>query len=452
MITEGKSGTVFYRNGEGSVSTIVSGAGARVTDSSGREYIDAMGGVAVQIVGHGNETIARAIGDAAKGYAYSYTQNFTNPHQEALVERLTERLGFDPQSKYYFGSGGSDANEMAIKFAREYHLSRGDQQKYKVIRREHAYHGNTLGTLAVSDRPSWRQNYEPYYFPSPVVPGWLTARDLLRFDGDEGALTNYALRELERTIWSEGPRTISAIILEPVSGSSIAGAGLPAGYLEGVRELCDRHNILVISDEVFVGYGRLGLPRAMAGLGAEPDITTLGKGLGSGYTALSAVVLAPNVSEALGGDKAKHNQGYTFSGIPLACAVGVAVSDYVDEHKLFEQAARSGEILHSKLSDRLGSVKHVGDLRGRGMLAGIDLVQDQTSLTPFPQNFKVADRVAAACRDRGVIVSPGAPQVDDFRGGDQLHVAPPYIISEGDLDLIVEVIGDSVDDVLAQVT
>lgn len=439
--------SVFYRGGDASVGSLVSGRGARVTDSTGREYIDAMGGVAVQIIGHGNETVAAAMSDAAQNYVYAYAQNFTTPMQEEFAERLVNRLSLPKGSKLYFASGGSESNEMALKFARQYHLERGNPGKYKVIRREHAYHGNTFGTLSVSDRPSWRSGFEPYLFESPVAPGWLTARSLMRAEGNEAAITAHAIETLERLIWSSGAETISVMILEPMSGSSIAGASMPAGYIERVRELCDQHDILLISDEVFVGYGRIGYPSALAGLGAQADITVLGKGLGSGYAPLSAAVLSPKVMAGLGGSSAQHGQGYTFSGLPFSCAVGCAVSDVIEEQGLFAESARLGEIMHVRLRERLQGSPFVGDIRGRGMLAGIELVQDKHTLTPFSEGLGVAGQIAAALRDRGIIASPGSPHVDDARGGDQLHLAPPYVITEQEIDTVIEALAQSIDEV-----
>lgn len=450
-MSEAKQSSVFFRGGKGSVGTLVSGKGVNVTDVNGETYIDAMGGVAVQVVGHGNEDVAAAITESLKNYVYAYSQNFTTPHQDALVERLASRLCFPAGSKFYFGSGGSDANEMAIKFARQYHLTRGRHSKSKVIRREHSYHGNTVGTLSLSDRPSWRQGFDPYLFTSPVAPGWRTARDLQRVNGNEDELTRQALESLERLIWSEGPDSISAIIMEPVSGSSIAGAELPEGYLRGVREVCNAHDILIISDEVFVGYGRVGARRAMADLGVEPDISTLGKGLGSGYAPLSATVISPDVHAALGGDSARHGQGYTFSGLPLACATGVAVSDFIDAHNLFERVPELGTHMKSQLEDSLLDLPIVGEVRGRGLLAGIELVENKADLRPFPEHKRIADRVANAARKRGVLVSPGSPQTANFMGGDQIHLAPPYVISESELNHVVRVVTESIEEVTYEV-
>ncbi|MGI5951403.1 MAG: aspartate aminotransferase family protein [Brooklawnia sp.] len=451
MFTDKSLDSVFYRGGRGSVGTIVHGSGVRITDSDGREYIDAMGGVAVQIVGHGNPSIGAAMAEAAKDYAYTYSQTFTTRHQKNLAERLTTRLSIPEGAAYYFASGGSEANEVAMKFARQYHMVRGNPEKYKVIRRAHAYHGNTMGTLSVSDRPSWRQDYDPYLFNSPRVSGWRTARELQAAGGQDDILTARALDELERVIWSEGPRTISAMIIEPVSGSSVAGAETPLGYLKGVRELCDEHDILLISDEVFVGYGRLGAPRATPLFGIEPDILVLGKGLGSGYAPLSSVVLFPEIFSVLGGPSGRHQQGYTFSGLPMSCAVGVAVSDYIEEHQLFAAAAERGASLHRKLREALKESAYVGDIRGRGMLVGIEFVEDKASLKPFPEELQIAGRVTQGCRDRGVILSPGSPQIDDFHGGDQIHLAPPFVTSEEDVDLIVSAIRDSVTDTMSSV-
>ncbi len=433
---------VFYRGGIGSVPVITSGKGAYIFDADGNKFLDAMGGVAVQIVGHGNEEIREAANKALENYAYTYSQNFTTVHQEGLAQRLRERLDFPLDSMMYFGSGGSDANEIAMKFARQYHISRGKVGKYKVIGRSHAFHGNTFGTLSVSDRPSWRVTYDPYLFKSPKAPGWKTKRNLLTMSDEE--LKEKSIDELKRIIWSEGADTISAFILEPISGSSIAGAEPPTGYLEAVRSICDANDILLIADEVFVGYGRVGSRRASRLFNIEPDITTLGKGLGSGYAPLSACVLSPKVFSALGGRKARHQQGYTFSGIPLSCAIGVAVSDFVEKNNLFESARTIGNALHQRLHQELDSLEIVGEVRGRGMLAGIELVKDKKLMSPFEEELNVANKVAENCRELGVVVSPGSPQQAEFSGGDQIHLAPPYITDSNDIEILVSSLRESI--------
>lgn len=292
--------------------------------------------------------------------------------------------------------------------------------------------------------------YDPYLLHSPKVGGWLTRRTLLETGNDEDALSAKYLADLEQIIFTEDPSTISAFILEPISGSSVAGAFAPRGYLEGVAELCRKHGILLIADEVFAGYGRTGKPRAMDHYGVKPDIFTLGKGMGSGYAPLSACLLSADVAATIRNNSGRHTQGYTFSGLPLACAIGVAVAEYIEAEDLFTRSAETGTTLREGLAARLSGLGDRVEVRGSGMLVGIEFFADGSTCQPHDPALGIGAKMAAKCMADGVVVLTGAPGGALFAGGDQLHFAPPFVATAEDIAQIIDVVGASVDSTFAE--
>lgn len=430
---------VFRRDLHRPLKTIVRAEGMSLFDQDGRRYLDAVGGAGVVTIGHGVRQITEALAAAADTTSYVYSAAFTTPWQEELAARLLVLAGASAAA-VYFTSGGSEANETAVKLARQYHLERGNPGKYKVVARWQSFHGVTLGTLALSGRPSWRQPFDPYLMRVPhIVPPYCYR---CPFGATYPGCGVACADDLERTLLMEGPDTVAAFIAEPLIGTTVTGVTPVPEYYAKIRDICDRYDVLFIADEVLAGYGRTGLPLAMQHWGVEPDITTMGKGIGSGYAALGAVIVADGVVEPFRRGSGMFVHGYTYSGLPASCFVGLQVLDYVRDHDLFALAAVRGELLHARLAQLAARHPVIGDVRGRGLLAGVEFVADRDTREPIDPGQRYAARVAAAAEDRGVLVRPGMPGANYGKGGDHLQISPPYVISEAQIDQIVEVLDD----------
>ncbi len=440
---------VMHRNLKRDYTSIVRGSGVYLYDSDGRAYLDAVGGVAVNIIGHGVQEIGDAIAANVEETSFAYTAAFTTPWQEELAARLVGIAPFD-EASVFFTSGGSEANETAIKLARQYHVERGHSQKWKVVARWQSYHGNTLTTLAVSGRPSWRGPYDPYLMASPhIVPPYCYR---CPFEKTYPTCGVECAEDLERTILLEGPETISAFIAEPIVGTSLAGVVPVPEYYAKIREICDRYDILFIADEVLTGYGRTGKAFSIDHWGVKPDILTLGKGAGSGYVPLAACIADASVVEVLRSGSGRFLHGFTYSGMPIACFIGIQVFDYVIKHDLFERSATNGAYLHAELVKMAEKREHVGDVRGLGMLAGVEIVADPSTRQPFEKSLAITDRVVAAAEERGLLLREGTPDANYGRGGDQIQISPAYVISTTEIDELVTLLGESIDVVLEDLT
>ncbi len=422
---------VFYRKLNKSFPKIVRGEGCWLIDEQGKRYLDACGGAFVANCGHGVVEIARAIGEQASKIAYVNGTAFTNEPAEALAAEIA-RLCPGDLKKIYFLSSGSEAVEAALKLARQYWVELGKPSKRKIIARSPGYHGNTLLALSVSGRPQYKALFQDWLVPVASIP----APDAYRCAcGGEGkdcpACSGSALEEAIRR---EGPSTVAAFIAEPVGGSS-TGASVPRkDYYRRIRDICDRHEVLFIADEVLSGAGRTGTWSAMEPYGVVPDLITFGKGISGGYAPLSAIAAPQRILDALAKGSGGLMHAQTFSHTPLICAAGLAAVRYLNKHALIDRARLMGRALHSRLA-RLKELPIVGDVRGLGMLAGVELVQDKTSKEPFARAAKLAERVAEAAIEEGLVLWPNVGHVDGR--GDILMIAPPFIISEREMDEIV---------------
>ncbi len=436
---------VFYRQIRDSLDTIVRGEGVYLYDSEGRRYLDAVGGTSVVSIGHGVKEIYEAVGRHADQITYAFNGSFTTRWQEELARAV---LSMAPAGmrKVYFMCSGSEANETAVKMARQYHLHRGKPAKHKIIARWQGYHGITLGMLALSGRPSWRQPFDPYLFASPhVAPPYCFRCPLGKAYPDCGVA---CAEEIERCILLEGADTVAAFIAEPVIGTSVTGVVPVPEYYRKVREICDRHDILFIADEVLCGYGRTGYPFAIQAWGVLPDIITLGKAISSGYAPLSAALASDKVVDAFmrspGGE---FTHGSTHSGNALSCFVGLQVHRYMKEHNLFDRPAQIGAYLHERLGGLAARHDIVGDVRGRGLLAGVEFVADRRTRRPWPAEARLTERIVAGARKRGVMVIPGIRDANYGKGGDHIQITPPYVISEAEVDIIVDVLDETIGEV-----
>jgi adenosylmethionine-8-amino-7-oxononanoate aminotransferase len=433
---------VLYRDLKKTFPTIVRGEGVYLYDADGRRYLDAAGGAAVVTIGHGVREVVRAIAEQAERVAYTYIAQFSNEPLERLAERV---IGLAPSglSKVYFVSGGSEAAETALKLVRQYHLARGNPGKYRIVSRWQAYHGNTMGALSMSGRTQWFRDYRPYALDFPHIAPCHCYR--CPFDLKYPSCNVRCATDLERVIHQEGADSIAAFIAEPIVGTSGAAMTPPAEYFRVVRDICDRHDILFIADEVITGFGRTGRPFAIEHWNVTPDLMLVGKGISSGYAPLGGILVHDRVVQALRESGTNPFLPFTFAGNPVSCAAGVAVWDYAQRHGLFARAAQMGDELFRRL-DRLGSPM-VGEVRGRGLLAGLELVADRETRAIFPPALGVGRRVAAAALRRGLVILAGQPGVMEGVAGDHLLLAPPYVITPAEIEVTVNQLGESLDEV-----
>lgn len=422
---------VFYRSLTRDYPLAVRGEGCWLEDESGKRYLDAVGGAFVASIGHGVREIGEAMARQAGRVAYVNGTAFTNEAVEGLAERLVARspgLG-----KVYILGSGSEAVEAALKMARQYWIERGRPSKHRVIALTPGYHGNTMLALSASAREHYRTYWREWLVDVRRIPAPYAYRCSCNGAADCPACTGTAL---EAAILEEGSDTVAAFILEPVGGSS-TGANVPReGYLRTVREICDRHDVLLVADEVLCGAGRTGAWTAIEQAGVVPDILTLGKGISGGYAPVSAVLARDEIVEPIARGLGYLMHAQTFSHHAVTCAAAVATLDYLAQHQLVERCARIAPVFHDKLQ-RLRELPAVGDVRGRGLLAGVEFVADKETRAPFPRPAKFAERFTAAAQQAGLIVWPNVGHADGVNG-DLAMLAPPFVVSEEEIDGIVD--------------
>jgi hypothetical protein len=423
---------VFYRRLTHAYPLAVRGAGCWLYDAAGKEYLDACGGAFVASLGHGVADIAEAIARQARRLAYVNGTAFTHEPVEQLAAEIARRSppGLD---KVYVLSSGSEAVEAALKLARQYWVERGKREKHVVIALRPSYHGNTLLALSASAREHYRTYFHDWLVDVRRVPAPYPYR--CRCGGDEAGCPVCCGDALEGAILDAGPETVAAFIAEPVGGSS-TGASVPrADYFRRIRDICDRHEVLFVADEVLTGAGRTGTWTALEQFGVAPDLMILGKGLGGGVVPLSVVVAPERILDPVAAGAGGLMHAQTFSHHPVACAAGVATITYLEAHGLIERCARMGVLLHRRLAE-LMDLPAVGDVRGRGLLAGIEFVADKGARTPFPRAARFAETFAAAALAEGLIVWPNVGHADGVNG-DLVCLAPPFVITEEEIGEIV---------------
>lgn len=430
---------VFYRRPPRWAYPEVSrGEGVYLYAADGTRYIDAAGGALVVSVGHGVAEIAEAIGAQAARLAYVHGTEFTTPAMEELARELGRRAPVD-DARTYLVAGGSEATETAIKLARQYQLARGQASRYKVVFRWPSYHGASLGALAVSGRSQLRQPFAPLLPQMPHVPAPYPYRCGLRGCGERCSLA--CLEALEATIRAEGPDTIAAFIAEPVIGASAGAVVPPAGYYQAVREICDRHGLLFIADEVMSGMGRTGRWFGIEHWpGVRPDVITCGKGLTSGYLPGGALLVRGEIVDTVRSTTG-FPHGFTFSHHPVVAAAGLAVIRHVERHGLVERAG----VMGARLLQRMGwllDLPAVGEVRGLGLLTAVEIVSDRATRASYPAPAHTAERIQAEALRRGVVVYASGGQ--DSGGGDLILLGPPYTIDEAQIDEVVATLGDAI--------
>ncbi|MGB5247663.1 MAG: aspartate aminotransferase family protein [Woeseia sp.] len=426
--------SVFYREPLADHPSIARGEGVWLYDSEGRQYLDGSGGAAVSAVGHGNAHVIRAVQEQLARCAFAHTLFFTNEPQEQLAEILRQRFG-ENDARVYFVSGGSEANETAIKLARQYWVARDEPQRELFISREQSYHGNTLGALALSGNPARRELFGPLLKDWPKIAPCYPYR-LQQDDETDEAYGLRAANELERAIKAHGAGRICAFVAETVVGATLGVVPPAPGYFRRIREICDQYGILLILDEVMAGCGRCGSHFAYEQDGVRPDIVTLAKGLTGGYQPLGAAIVRGKIHDTIVAAHGAFAHGHTWVGHATACAAGVAVAEVVRDQGLLQSAEKTGALLMRELRTALHQHPHVGDIRGRGMFIGIELVADRASKTPVPASLRLPTRLRQTAMANGLICYPGGGGADGENGA-HILLAPPLIYEPGHVDELV---------------
>ncbi len=438
---------VFYRHALAEPPMAARGEGVEIIDIDGKRYLDASGGAAVSCLGHNDADVVRAIREQAGRLAYTHTSFFTTEVLEELADTLVAGAP-EGLTQVWFVSGGSEAMEAALKLARQYFLEIGEPQRRPFIARRESFHGNTLGALAVGGNAWRREPYAPLLFESHHIAPCFAYRER-RADESEEAYGRRVADELESKLEELGPETVIAFVAEPVVGAT-AGAVPPVpGYFARIREICDRHGVLLILDEVMCGMGRTGTLHACEQEGVAPDLLTNAKGLGAGYQPIGALLVATKIFEAVREGSGYFQHGQTYMGHPIACAAALAVQRAIAERDLLANVRRQGEALHEALIERFGNHHHVGDIRGRGLLWAIELVADRATKAPFEPELKLHALVKRRAMERGLMCYPMGGTIDG-RNGDHVLLAPPYIVAGAQIKEMVARLGDAVDAALAE--
>ena len=439
---------VFHRSLSQTPPVAVGGEGVYLIDSAGRRYVDASGGAAVSCLGHGHPDVIAAMHAQIDRLAYAHTSFFTTEVAEALATELVRHAPAG-MSHAYFVSGGSEAVEAALKMARQYALEIGQPERSHFIARRQSYHGNTLGALAVGGNAWRRQQFAPLLIDVTHVSPCYPYREQREGESPEQYGQRLA-QELDEAIRRVGPGKVLAFVAETVGGAT-AGVLTPVpGYFRAVREVCDRHGVLLILDEVMCGMGRTGTLHACEQEGVVPDLMTIAKGLGGGYQPIGAVLAQGKIVDAFAKGSGLFQHGHTYLGHPVACAAALAVQRVIHRDGLLTQVQRLGHGLRERLQGAFGAHDHVGDIRGRGMFQAIELVADRASKTPFDPALKLHARIKAQCMERGLMVYPMGGTIDGARG-DHVLLAPPFIATDADLDAIVGRLADAVQAALVSV-
>ncbi|MBI4374872.1 MAG: aspartate aminotransferase family protein [Elusimicrobia bacterium] len=438
--------SVFYRSLNEELPCIVRGEGCWLYDDQGRKYLDACGGAFAVNLGHGIAELAEAVAEQLSQVAYVNGTAFTHPAAEGLAAELA-RLAPKGLDKCYFLSSGSEAVEAALKLARQYWVESGRPSKHKIISLSPGYHGNTLLALSVSARGHYQKLFAPWLVKTSTIPAPYPYRCACHGDG---ACARCGASALEEALRREGAENVAAFIAEPVGGSSTGASMAGRDYFRRIREICDNNEVLFIADEVLSGAGRTGRWLALEHFGVAPDIITMGKGISGGYVPLSAMIASTRLIDVIakGSGSLKHAQ--TFSHAPSLCSAGLAALRYMQKNKLVERAASMGAVLQKKLS-ALRALPSVGDVRGIGMLAAVEFVEDKASKRPFARSRRFAESFVSHAKELGLVLWPNVGQADG-ENGDLIMIAPPFIIAENEMDQLVTLLQKTLERTLDKIS
>lgn len=433
---------VFHRNPRLPLPTAIGGEGIHLIDSEGKRYLDASGGAAVSCLGHGHARVIAAIQRQAQSLAYAHTSFFTSEPAEALATRLVQSAPAG-LNHVYFVSGGSEAIEAALKLARQYFMEIGAPQRQYFIARRQSYHGNTLGALAIGGNAWRREPFLPILVPAHHVSPCYAYRDQLPGETEQ----QYAQRladELEAKIVELGAERVAAFVAETVVGATAGAVPPVAQYLKKIRAVCDKYGVLLILDEIMSGMGRTGHLFACNEDGVVPDILAIAKGLGAGYQPIGATLAHDRVYDAIVGGSGFFQHGHTYLGHATACAAALEVQNVIAEEKLLDNVLARGEQLRSQLRTRFAEHPHIGDVRGRGLFVGVELVAERASKAPFDPARRLHARIKREAMRLGMLTYPMGGTIDGVRG-DHVLLAPPFICDAAAIEQIVERLALAID-------
>lgn len=426
---------VFPRHTKANLPIVSHGEGVYLYDKNGKQYFDGSGGAAVSCLGHGDRDIIDAIKAQLDTAAYAHTSFLTSQPAEDLADKLIE-LAPPYIDRVYFVSGGSEAVESALKLARQYFWEKGETKRKYFIARRQSYHGNTLAALATGGNEWRRAPFSPLMIETSHIAPCFDYRERK----DDETLSEYALRaanELETEILRLGAENVIAFVAEPVVGATLGAVPPVEGYFKRVREICDQYGILLILDEVMCGMGRTGTMFASEQEGISPDIVTIAKGLGAGYQPIGAMLCTAEIYSTIENGSGFFQHGHTYIGHPTACAASLAVVNKLVDHQLVERCAQMGEKLHTALRSTFSQHPHIGNIRGRGLFRGLEIVEDRESKKPFAPERAVHKKIKNAAMDAGLFCYPMGGTVDGVHG-DHILLAPPFILEDSHIDEITD--------------
>lgn len=430
---------ILHRNMKSTPPVAVGGDGPYIIDSHGKRYLDASGGAAVSCLGHSHQGVADAVVKQVQSLAYAHTGFFTNPPAEALARTLVDRApdGFGEGRAMFLGSG-SEAMEAAIKLARQHHVELGQPGRFRLIAREGSYHGNTLGALAVGGHAGRRKPFAPLLIDVDHIPACYAYRLQLPGESDQAFGLRMA-NTLEEKLLAVGPDTVAAFIAEPVSGATLGCVPPAPGYFKRIREICDKYGILFIADEVMCGMGRTGTLYAIEQEGVCPDIITIAKGLGAGYQPIAATIARQSVVEPILAGSCTLWNGHTYMSHAVAAAASLGVLSAIDEGNLLANVRKMGHALKDRLHERFDDHACVGDIRGRGLFVGVEIVADRETKQPFPAIANLAARIKAKAQQNGMLCYPASGCADGVLG-DHIMIAPTFDVQSEHIDEIVDIL------------
>ena len=437
--------SVFPRRFNKTLPVATHGEGCWISDESGRRYLDASGQAAVVSIGHGIVEIGRAMAEQASQIAFAHTTQFRSASAEKLAQRLLAMAppNFRHGGRVYFTSGGSEATETAIKLARQFHLESKQSSRFRVVSRRQSYHGSTLGAMAVSGNVARRAPYPP------MLPEWGHVAPCFchhcPFGKEFPDCALACANDLDTFLAETDAESVAAFIFEPVVGATLGAAVPPEGYVQRIAEICRERGILLVADEVMTGMGRCGKPFAVEHWNVEPDLILVGKGIASGYAPLGAVLVSARVVEAFVRGSGAFVHGFTYQAHPVAAAAGNAVLDYLESHLLFERVTSGGEALRNTLAP-LHEHPNVGEIRGLGLLLGVEFVKDKRTRKPFPRAENIAEKIRQAAIERNVLTYPTQGCVDGANG-DHILLAPPFVINAAESAMIAAALQHAVSQV-----
>jgi len=438
-------GHIFGRSTAAQIPTAVKGEGCYIIDSNGKRYFDGSGGAAVSCLGHSNERVKQAIQDQLANLEFAHTGFFTSEPAEALADLLIQNAPEDID-RVYLVSGGSEAVEAAIKLARQYYLEKGETKRNKIIARRQSYHGNTLGALASGGNEWRRAQFSPLLIEvSHIAPCY----EYRGRKPDETAFEfgQRVANELEEEILRLGPEEVMAFMAEPVVGATLGAVPAVEGYFKRIREICDQYGVLLILDEVMCGMGRTGTLFACEQEGISPDIVTIAKGLGAGYQPIGAMLCSSEIYSAIQSGSVFFQHGHTYLGHPVASAASLAVVSEILERNLLEKVQVQGDKLQRQLNEAFGQHPNIGDIRGRGLFQGLEIVEDRETKKPLDASKGTAKKIKAATFDAGLICYPMSGTIDG-KNGDHILLAPPFIMEDVQINELVDKLKVAFDQVL----